>query len=276
MLMNSISFSTYGRLTIENRIFPTRTIGINKLYYINSGTINCKTATKDIILEEGHLYLIPQNLNVTLMTEHVDHSYFDFFTTPTIVLSDIIDIDLSVYPTINAAYSVLNQLVTHHSMSITHRDTRYDLVKSYLNNLLFLINDEFEITIITDDVVHRAIEYIHTNYCNKISVTDLADMYHLEEGTFIRRFKKYTNTTPYKYLKTLRVNVAISLMEEKIYTLSEIAEMVGYSDAATLSHAITKNYEHNPNNAYRYVSNKERLRDYAEQAKYGKVAFKNF
>lgn len=276
MLMNSISFSTYGRLTIENRIFPTRTTGINKLYYINSGTITCKTATEDITLKEGHLYFIPQNANITLMTEQVDHSYFDFFTTPTIVLPDIIDIDLSKYPTISAAYSVLNRLVTEHSMSITHRDARYDLVKSYLNNLLFLINEEFEIAIITDEVVTRAIEYIHANYCNKISVTELAAMYHLEEGTFIRRFKKYTNTTPYKYLKTLRVNVAASLMEESTYTLSEIAEMVGYSDAATLSHAITKSYAHNPNNAYRYVNNKERMRDYAEQAKYGDIAIKDF
>lgn len=276
MLMNSISFSTYGRLTIKNRIFPTRTTGINKIYYVNSGSIICKTATTEMTLKQGHLYFIPQKLNVTLMTEHVDHSYFDFFTTPTIVMRDIIDIDLSSYPIIEAAFAVLNRIVTQFPTSITRRDTRYDLVKSYLNNLLFLINDEFEITTITDEAVSRAIEYMHTNYCNKISVSDLADMYHLEEGTFIRRFKKYTNTTPYKYLKTLRVNIAVSLMEENTYTLAEIAEIVGYSDAATLLHAITKSYAHNPNNAYRYVNNKERLRDYAEQAKYGAVKIKDF
>ena len=104
----------------------------------------------------------------------------------------------------------------------------------------------------------------------------LAKKYHLEEGTFIRRFKRYTNTTPYKYLKTLRVNIAMSLMDENTYTLATIAEMVGYSDAATLSHAITKCFSINPNNAYRYVSYKEKLRDYEAQAKYGKIARKDY
>lgn len=274
--MKNISFSTYGRLRIENRIFPTRTTGINKIYYINSGSITCKTAAQELILQQGHLYLIPQNLNVTLTTEYVDHSYFDFFSTPTIVMHDIIDINLSEHPLIASAFDVLNRLVHKRSISITQRDTHYDLVKSYLNNLLFLIDNEFGIPTITDDVVNSAIDYIHTHYCLKISVEELADKYHLEEGTFIRRFKKYTNTTPYKYLKTLRVNVAVSLMEENAYSLAEIAEMVGYSDAATLSHAISKSYSTNPNNAYRYVSNKEKLQDYEAQAKYGEVSRKDY
>ncbi|MBQ3123895.1 MAG: helix-turn-helix domain-containing protein [Clostridia bacterium] len=276
MFMKNISFSTYGRMIIENRIFPTRTTGINKVYYINSGSIICKTASQELVLQQGHLYLIPQNLNVTLATEYVDHSYFDFFSTPTIIMHDIIDIDLREHPLIASAFDILNSLVEKHSISITQRDAYYDLVKSYLNNLLFLIDREYEIPTITDDAVNSAIEYMHKHYFLKMSVEDLAERYHLEEGTFIRRFKKYTNTTPYKYLKTLRVNVAESLMEENAYTLAEIAEMVGYSDAATLSHAITKSYLKNPNNAYRYVSKKEKLRDYEAQAKYGEVSRKDF
>lgn len=276
MLMKSMSFSTYGRLTVRNREFPTRTTGINKLWYINEGEALCKIGTKEIRLQKGHLYLIPQNLNVTLSTDFVDHSYFDFFSTPTIIMKEIIDVELSEYPIIAAAFNVLNRIVEKYSISITKRDSYYDLVKSYLNNLLFLINDAFGIPTITDDVVNSALEYIHKHYFMKISVDELAKKYHLEEGTFIRRFKRYTNTTPYKYLKTLRVNIAMSLMDENTYTLATIAEMVGYSDAATLSHAITKCISINPNNAYRYVSYKEKLRDYEAQAKYGKIARKDY
>ncbi len=276
MLMNSISFSTYGRLEIKDRIFPTKTTGINKMWYIHSGSANCKCGSKDLTFEPGHLYFMPQNLNIALSTKNMDHSYFDFFSTPTIVMKDILDIALDDYPVIKSAFSILAVLVNNHSISITKRDTHYDLVKSYLNNLLFLLNDEFGIPTITDDVVNNALEYIHTHYFMKISVDELAKKYHLEEGTFIRRFKRYTNTTPYKYLKTLRVNVAMSLIDENTYTLAEIAEMVGYSDAATLSHAITKCFSINPNNAYRYVNYKEKMRDYEEQARYGSIARKDF
>ena len=276
MLLKNISFSTYGRTKIKNRVFPTKTTGINKLYYIHDGSITCKTQKGDVVLQKGHLYLIPQNLNITLLTDFVDHSYFDFFSTPTIIRKELLDINLSDYPVIKSAFDVMNQIVEKNSISITNRDTYYDLVKSYLNNLLFLINKEYEIPTITDDIVNNAIEYIHTHYFTKISVDELAKRYHLEEGTFIRRFKKYTNTTPYKYLKTLRVNVAISLIEENTYKLSEICELVGYSDATTLSHAISQCLSVNPNNAYRYMSNREKLKDYEEQAKYGHVARKDF
>lgn len=276
MLMKNISFAAYGRLQHEARGIPPKTTGVNTIWYLHSGSANCKYGSKEKTFVPGHLYFMPQNIDVSVWTDSMDHTFFTFFSTPTVIMKDILDIKLEDYPVLNSAFSTLKLLVDDHLMSITQRDTHYDLVKSYLNNMLFLLNDEFDIPTITDDAVNNALEYLHTHYFLKISIDELANRYHLEEGTFIRRFKRYTNTTPYKYLKTLRVNVAMSLIEENTYTLSEIAEMVGYSDAATLSHSITTCFSKNPNNSYRYINNKEKLRDYEEQAKYGTVRIKDF
>lgn len=241
MNINDMSFTTYGRSIVKNRIFPTKPTGINKLYYINSGSIICKTAAKEYTLKEGHLYLIPQPLEIILTAEYVDHTFFDFFTIPIIINTSIIDIEVSKYPIIEAALCALNLFVEKFPMrKITQRNAYYDFVKSSLGNLLFLISEEFKISTLNDAVINSAIDYIHHNYFNKISVTELAEKFHLEESSFIRRFKRYTNTTPYKYIKFLRVNIATSLIKAGNYTLSEIATMVGYSDAASLSHSISK------------------------------------
>ena len=251
MFTNSISFHTYGRNVIENRIFPTRPPGINKIYYINSGSILCKVGAKEYTLEEGFLYLIPQNLSTALQADYVDHTYFDFFSTPTIVSDEIIKIKLCDYPILDTAFMTLNMLVEERPLRmITSRDTEYDLIKSYLDNFLFLMNKQAPIPMVDDIIVNDAIEYMQNHYQLKISVSELADRYHLEKNVFIRRFKKYTNTTPQKYLRILRVNIALSLKKKTSLTLAEIAEMVGYSDSAALSHSIRKCHSDNPNNFY--------------------------
>lgn len=241
MFTNSLSFNTYGRKVCENRIFPPRPPGVNKIYYINSGSIVCKVGAKEYTLDEGFLYLIPQNLSSALQSDYVDHTYFDFFSTPTIVSDEIIKIKLCDHPILSAAFLTLNLLVEEQPLRKSPiSDTEYELVKSYFDNFLFLMNKQALIPTVDDIIVNDAIAYMQNHYSLKISVSELAERYHLEKNVFIRRFKKYTNTTPHKYLKTLRVNIALSLKKKSSFTLTEIAEMVGYSDAAALSHSIRK------------------------------------
>lgn len=239
MKLTDISFATFGRTISKNRLFPERAQGINKLYYINEGSIRLETADGVYKLEEGHLYLIPQSLIISLFAEYTDHTFFDFFTAPLIINDSILDITLSNHPLIESSFQALNMFVEKYPMKrITHRNHYYDYVKSSLNNLLFLISEEFKILTVNDLLINQAIDYIHHNYFNDISVSHLAEKFHLEEGTFIRRFKRVTSTTPYKYIRNLRINIASALAKEGSYTLSEIASMVGYCDAASLSHAI--------------------------------------
>ena len=74
----------------------------------------------------------------------------------------------------------------------------------------------------------------------EITISEIAAKFHMEQNSFIRRFKKFANVTPYQYLKKVRVNMALALMKGDKYDLHEIARKVGYSDASALSHAIKK------------------------------------
>lgn len=241
MRMNNVSFSTYGRLEMRNREISSIAKGINKVYYVNEGSLQGTEDGKTYTMKKGHLYLIPQNFNLSFSTEYVDHTFIDFYCTPGIVMDTVLDIEISEYPLIESVFATLNYLVARYPMWEMDREFIFhETVKSTLINLISLIDKEFEISTVTDEIICKAVEYIHENYGECLSVTGLAGKFHIDKSSFIRKFKRYTNITPYQYIKSLRINTALELRRTGKYTLDEIAEMVGYSDASTLSHLIAK------------------------------------
>ena len=242
--MHSISFSTYGRSIKNSDWSVSNTMGMNRIYYIHSGSVIYGSGKSSRTLLPGRLYLFPQNLLFELVTEtadKLDHTYLDFLSVPVIMMNDFLEIPLDDYPIIKSATKILADLVEAYPMwQLPRKEEIHALITSYLNNLLFLINEEFAICTIHDTMINDAMQYMYLHLGSKISITELADKYHLEKNVFIRKFKKYTNTTPYQYLMNLRVNMALSLLQGNQYTLSQAAEMVGYSDATALSHAIKK------------------------------------
>ena len=242
MYISNVTPTVFGRVDCVNRIFPERNAGINRLYYVNDGKMQLKSGQKEIIMEKGHLYLLPHyNVN-TITTEYVDHSYVNFYTFPQISNENIIDIDLADYPVIRHIFDALNMYITENpGKSIRLKsDPKRSFVGAMVSNIMFLINEINAINVIEDEFVNNVIEYIHENYNTGITVSALAEEFHMEQNSFIRRFKKYANVTPYKYLKKVRVNMALALMKGNKYDLADIAKKVGYSDASALSHAIKK------------------------------------
>ena len=215
MFFSSILFSTYGRAVKSTGWKPDMRAGINRLYYIHSGSITCSMGRDEITLTPGNIYLLPHNLDYKLSSEYVDHTYFDFFSVPSILIDNILAIQADKYPLLQSAITTLYIIAQDHPMS--------------------LIVDRSEFYIINDSLM-----YIHKHYFQKISVSELADKYHMEKSAFIRRFKRYTNCTPYSYIKVLRTNIAMQLLKTNNYTLNQVAEMVGYSDSSSLSHSMAK------------------------------------
>lgn len=250
-MFTNISFSTYGRCVKGSEWTIMNSLGTNRLHYIHSGNIAAKVGGQDLMLEEGHLYIFPQNLKFELFPNNsvlVDHTFYDFWTIPAIKSDDIIQIaSPSDYPLISSALVPLFSLNEKYAMyPIIKRNKYYNLVKSYFNNLLYLINEDFEISTINDDVINETLNHIHQKYYANISVQELANAYNLDVSFFIKKFKAFTDQTPAQYIKTHRMSIAYNHLKSNKYTLSEVAEMVGYQDAASLSHAFKKTYGVSP------------------------------
>jgi transcriptional regulator GlxA family with amidase domain len=81
-----------------------------------------------------------------------------------------------------------------------------------------------------DDHVKKAQEFIESNYQDKISVDQLADMFFLGRRNFERRFKKATNNTVAEYIQRVKVEAAKKSFETSRKNITEIMYEVGYSD----------------------------------------------
>lgn len=80
-----------------------------------------------------------------------------------------------------------------------------------------------------------SIEYMHRHHDRDLSVVELARRCGCTERHFNRVFRQQTGLAPLRYLRRIRIENSQKLMAYSQLSLAEIAQMVGYADAAYFS-----------------------------------------
>jgi len=88
--------------------------------------------------------------------------------------------------------------------------------------------------------IKKIVEHIHLNYQKSLRLDDLARMGGFSSHYLCRLFKELTNYTPISYLIKIRLDMAIDLLKNSEYTISEISEMVGFEDVYYFSRLFKK------------------------------------
>lgn len=73
------------------------------------------------------------------------------------------------------------------------------------------------------------LEYIRIHYKNRISLSDLAEQFHLSPKYFSRYFKEHFHLTFSEYISHLRMDQARELLESTDLSITEIASQCGFS-----------------------------------------------
>lgn len=81
---------------------------------------------------------------------------------------------------------------------------------------------------INNDRIHRAIEYMHEHYKEKITLTDIASSVYMSKEYFSHVFKDATNMQPFSYLNSYRIRKSLELLDNTDYKIIEIAAMCGF------------------------------------------------
>ena len=102
-----------------------------------------------------------------------------------------------------------------------------------------LRHKSFPLVPINDKSILKALDIIHENFNTPLTVENIAKQCFMNKDYLIRKFSKLVGLTPYAYIKRLRILNARRLRSQGL-TLSEIAVKTGYSDAASVSHALKK------------------------------------
>ena len=90
--------------------------------------------------------------------------------------------------------------------------------------------------------VDMTLEYIHTNYANKITLEDLTQCAHLNRVSLNEMFHKRCSCTAMSYLLSYRLKVAEELLTHTGMSLNEIARSTGFEyDTYFIKQFTTKN-----------------------------------
>lgn len=86
------------------------------------------------------------------------------------------------------------------------------------------------------EILRPAVDYIHASYkFGNISISHLAGLCYISETYFRRLFKEVYGSSPLSYIRTLRIDIAASLLESGDFSVSDAALAVGFDDAKYFS-----------------------------------------
>lgn len=94
--------------------------------------------------------------------------------------------------------------------------------------------------------LEKMLNYLNIHFTEVISLQDLADQVHLSREVCCRLFKKMTGKTTTGYLEEYRVNKSFSLVQSGQYSMTQITEMVGFSNPSRFASAFRKRFGCNP------------------------------
>lgn len=92
------------------------------------------------------------------------------------------------------------------------------------------------------DVLQPVFDYVNNHLHKSIKMNELAALVGISEKYFITYFKKALGITPGQYIYQIKMNRAREYLNEKKYTIQQIANLLGYPDPFTFSKAFKKYY----------------------------------
>lgn len=83
--------------------------------------------------------------------------------------------------------------------------------------------------------VQAAIDFIKTNFHRKIKITDVSNHIFIDSQYMYNIFMECKGVSPKEYLNNLRIEHACKLLKNTAFSISQIAESVGYDDSLQFS-----------------------------------------
>ena len=114
--------------------------------------------------------------------------------------------------------------------------------KTLFMNLLedILVAAKMQVLDSASELMEQALQYIHENYAQQISVSNISMELGIERRRFAYLFEQHTGMNPSTYITEYRIRRAKDLLEYGGIPVAEIAECVGYVDCFYFSRVFKK------------------------------------
>ncbi|MCH4888870.1 helix-turn-helix domain-containing protein [Acidaminobacter sp. JC074] len=218
---------------------------VSKLYFIKKGSAKLIIDNQSFIIEENSLVLIPLRTKQTfyLETDKMTH-YYCHFTLPVGHHLDYFDLKevgiISHLDNPNKVIKLFDVLIKDFKniSDLFHRkEALMKLLDLHMNH-----SDKIRDKVLDPNIqsLNRITTYINDNLHLQHTTSDLAAMMNVHPNYFIRLFKKHYGMPPIKYINTLRINTAIQHLLYSTKTVTEISQLLGFSDVFYFSKLFKK------------------------------------
>jgi AraC-like DNA-binding protein len=92
----------------------------------------------------------------------------------------------------------------------------------------------------------RAKDFIYSCYSQQLTLAQMAETACLNEYYFLREFKRAYRITPHQYLTSRRLEMASTMLSSNRYSVTEVCNLVGFSDPASFSKLFKRSFGHSP------------------------------
>ncbi|MGG4553876.1 helix-turn-helix domain-containing protein [Paenibacillus humicus] len=143
--------------------------------------------------------------------------------------------------------SALQKYLWNCQMTIADYQSR-EGVLGQINELAQLVMDEVKKLRFSSGqhMVEAVRKYVEENFSYELTLSSLAEMFHLNETYLSGLFKQHVGITFSDYVTKLRMAKAVQLLQENELKLTDIAMLVGYSSSSYFSTAFKKNMGKSP------------------------------
>ena len=104
--------------------------------------------------------------------------------------------------------------------------------------------------------VEKILTYLNLHYDSTLSLQEVADQIHVSREVCCRLFKKMIGKTITTYLEEYRVTKSIPMVQSGQYSMTQIADMTGFSNASRFAAAFRKQIGCNPGE-YNFLKRKD-------------------
>jgi len=105
----------------------------------------------------------------------------------------------------------------------------------------------------------KSVEYIHSNYGEKIELQTLYTISCMSRSSYIRYFKQLFNCPPLDYIQNYRLRQAKSMLKHTANPLTTIANNCGFCDSAHFSRLFKEKYQITPSKYRNTLKNEETI-----------------
>lgn len=128
------------------------------------------------------------------------------------------------------------------------------LLNNFSHRKIDIVRQEFLMPDIATVAVKKAIDYINNNYTKDITLEQLGELTKRDKTYLCRSFRERMNITPHQYILKLRIDEAITLLDNTDDSLLSITKKLGFSTYGHFYHTFKKNTGYTPSN-YRNIKN---------------------